>query len=815
MQYSKHSNSEGITRDETSSAESVCAAQLSDTFSQTNVTFYLIVAVITIPCIATFITIVITHVCYQKIERKLMTFPKSDFYALVFVGIIVTVFIFTVDIISYVKVKRKEYSFDNPFSLLLTFIVLISEATVGSILIICLFVLIVQSLFQCCQCCKVRENRFFFQILITSLSFVSFHAGYIFAAWVTEPSKTTSVAVLSIAIVAFIFIMFRFLYIFFEYLIKKYWKCCEECCSTFCKEKKKKVMNTTTILVCTSVVAIIGVGLICVVLYSFYILPLPTIGLVEHLQNIVNVCIVLLAALVTYKLIGANESDTEKFLRILNKSYQGRKMMSNLTKAEALNNYDTISAKFKICLQLNKIKLTEHGNKKRAIIEAESSNCIIYDPPNDFDVDVPIDSAKLYTDSFFANEDTFETDFSKCILEVRVVAAKGAQLCRFPVPSHSTLKFPVTLDLRMNLNAPASGCTLCLKELYKTPCSQNIDTSQIRINNIMLRNGNKSCQLSSTISIPRILSSDHLLRSCVWCPLDGSVIAIMKESGEITRELIPKKLSFQMINQAIEKGFSIEQGKLYISSELKTLEISSLGSKARINFWMPCNKWLHISEVSPGNTILLKFQPETQSAANQDATITLPIEAMKSCMTTLFLKITNSNSTVPEKGIKVKIINHEGSNGATHQGETCREANQRSQSTPTLSKAINDKIIIAFKSDHSMSLSGLFSSFQPVSLPKEEVKLEMKSVNAVLHFSGDISTAKIEKGKDQWKVTFDNIVVVSNLKGANVDEEFEMFSLTTMEESSSFLGFPSYECDIIGDDIETAATICGNLLSKV
>ena len=793
MQYSKYSNSEEITRDETSSAQSVCADQLSDTYGQTNVTFYLKVAVIAIPCIATFITTIIIHVCYKNIERKLMTFPKPDFYALVFIGIIVTVFIFTIDIISCVKVKRKEYSFDNSFSLHLTFIVLISEATVGLILIICLFILIFQWLFQCChccQCCKVRWNRFYFQLLITSLSFVSFHAGYIFAAWVTEPSKTTSVAVLSLAIMAFIFIMFRFLYIFFEYLIEK--------CCTCCKERMnyKKVMTATTILVCTSVVAAIGVGLICVVLASFYILPLQTIGLVEHLQNIVNVCIVLLTALITYKLIGANESDTEKFLRILNKSYQERKMMFNFTKAEALNNYDTISANFKICLQLNKIKLTEHGNKKRAIIEADSGNCIIYDPQNDFDVDVPIDSAKLYTDSFFANEDTFETDFTKCVLEVRVVAAKGAQLCRFPVPSHSTLKFPVPSNLNMHSNAPASGCTLCLKELYKTPCSQNIDTSQIRINNIMLRNENKSCQLSSTISIPRILSSDHLLRSCVWCPLDGSVIAIMKESGEITRELIPKKLSFQMINQAIEKGFSIEQGKLFISSSLRKLKISSLGSKVRINFLIPCGKCLRISEGSPGDTILLKPQSETQSAANQDATITLPINVVSSCITALFLKVTNNSSTGHEKEIEVKI-----------------KATQGNHETSILSTATNDKMIIAFKSDRSMSLSGLFSSLPSVSLPNKMVELEMKSVNAVLHFSWDINIAEIEKDNDRWKVSFDN-VIVSDLKG-DAEEGFEMFSLITMEESSSFLGFPSYECDIMGDDIETAATICGNLLLKV
>ena len=1307
MQYSKYSNSEGITRDETSSAQSVCANQLNDIFGQTDVTFYLKAAVISIPCIVTVIITIVLHVCYKKIERKFMTFPKPDFYALVFVGIIVTVFIFTLDIISYVKYKRGEYAFENSFSLQLTFIVPIAEATVGSILIICLFVLIVQSLFQCCQycqCCEIQWNRVFFQLLITPLSFVSFHTGYIFAAWVTEPSKTTSVAVLSIVVMVFIFIMFRFLYIFFECLIKKCLNFCKKHCNCcegvlksckerkfckrflkfckerkfckrflkfckerkfckrflkFCKERKfckrflkfckenifckkflefckkhckscekkkrnyKKVMNPVSILlniVCTSVVATIGVGLIGVVLASFYVLPLPTIGLVEHLQNIVNICIVLLTALVTYKLIGANESDTEKFLRILNKSYMERKMMTNLTKAEALNNYDTISANFKICLQLNKIEIMEHGNKKRAIIECDSSNCIIHDPQNDFDIDVPIDSAKLYTDSFFANEDTFETDFTKCVFEVRVLAALGSQICRFPVPSDSTLNSDDIAshdsvlhldDANSTLNL-ASKNIICLKELYKTQSSQYISISQITINDATV---NKSCQLSFNISISKITSSDHLLRSSVWCPLDGSVIAITKEEGgEITRELIPKKFSchikedlekeFNLKERLKEKGFVIKQGRLLIYSKLtKKVKISSLGSKVRINLEIPCNKGLEICEGSRGGTILLSHlkddpqsetpgahqesrsdissahqsetqgelqesrsdilsahqsetqgelqesrsdilsahqsetqgelqesrsdissahqsetqgelqegrsdissahqsetqgelqesrsdissahqsetqgelqesrsdissahqsetqgelqesrsdissahQSETQgelqesrsdiSSAHQsetqsehrlliqsettkDETTTLPID-FKNYMTTLFLKITEScsegtievesseaitgenndeganqgsseairgenndeganqgsseairgenndeganqgsseairgenNDEGANQGSSEAIRGenndegaNQGSSGAIRgenndeganqgsseairgenndeganqgsseairgdnndeganqgsseairgenkdeganqgsseairgenndeganqgsseairgenndeganqgsseaiRGENSDEganqgsseairgenndegANQRSNDAITqggnsggeanqrscmLSTAKNDKIMITLKSDHLMSLFGLYSSIPSINLNKRKVKVKMNSVSGVLHYSRDIDVVEIEKVKNQWKITFDN-VIVSNLKGC----ELEIFSLTTMEKSSLFLGFPSYECDIIGDDIETAATICGNLLSKV
>ena len=891
MQYSKYSNNDGIIRDETSSAQSVCAKELKNTFGNFNVTFYLSVAVVTIPIIATVVTTVILHIWYKKIERLYMPFPESDFWALIIVGVCITVFIFIADIFAFVNIANNNSELDNPSTLFLTTAGLILEIVLG----FCL-----PCVALCC-CYKKQRNCFFFQLLITPLSLVSFHTGYIFAAWLTEPSKTTSVAILSLVVIAFMFIMFRFLYIFMEEcLFKIYKSCCKE------KNRHKEDMNDPDKLniCCTAMVGIIGVGLICVVLASFYKLPLPTIGLVEHLQNIVSICIVFLTGLITYKLIGSNESDTEKFLRTLNKSYQERKMMSNLIKTEALNNYDRISANFKISLQLNKIKITEHGNWKRAIIEVDSSNCIIRDPQNDFDIDVPIDSAKLYTDRFLANEDTFETDFTKCVLEARVVAAKGAQLCRFPVPSDSILNI---IDAAKNSNqnsgttstpnsgttstpnssttstpnsgttstpnsgttstpnsgntstpnsgntstpnsdttsTPNSGTTstpnsgntstpnsgnasndlilnmddtallasrnsICLENLFEIQCSQFIDISHIKINNVKVQDI-QSCQLSFSISIPRILSSDHLLSSSVWCPLDGSVIAIMKENGEITRELIPKILSFQIKKKA--KGFTIEQGKLFISSKLKKLKLSSLGSKLRINFLIPCNKWLNISKhSSPGDTILLKPQSETQSAANQDATITLPINVASSSMTTLFLKITNCSSKDPKKGIK--IIYHGGSTEATQQGGANRQAIQANHEI--LPTAKNDKMIIAFKSDRSMSLSGIFSSSSPVSLINKEVKLEMKSVNAELHFSWDINTAEIEQvDDDHWNVTFNN-VIVSNLKGDR-DKGFEIFSLTTMEKSSLFLGFPSYECDIIGDDIETAATICGNLLlSKV
>ena len=69
-----------------------------------------------------------------------------------------------------------------------------------------------------------------------------------------------------------------------------------------------------------------------------------------------------------------------------------------------------------------------------------------------------------------------------------------------------------------------------------------------------------------------------------------------------------------------------------------------------------------------------------------------------------------------------------------------------------------------------MSLSRLFSSIPSVNLNKK-VKDKINSVGGVLHFSRDIDVVEIEKVKNQWKITFDN-VTVSNLKGGELENVY-------------------------------------------
>ncbi len=54
-----------------------------------------------------------------------------------------------------------------------------------------------------------RHNDFVLYFIVIPITYLSAHVDYIFTAWLTEPSKTTSVAILAIAVVFYMFIMSR------------------------------------------------------------------------------------------------------------------------------------------------------------------------------------------------------------------------------------------------------------------------------------------------------------------------------------------------------------------------------------------------------------------------------------------------------------------------------------------------------------------------------------------------------------------------------------------------------------------------------
>jgi len=80
MQYSRYSSFNQITRDETSSAQALCARNLEkDFFNKTNVKLNLAISIIVIPAIATMAILAALWVNINVIERKYKFLSKPDY----------------------------------------------------------------------------------------------------------------------------------------------------------------------------------------------------------------------------------------------------------------------------------------------------------------------------------------------------------------------------------------------------------------------------------------------------------------------------------------------------------------------------------------------------------------------------------------------------------------------------------------------------------------------------------------------------------------------------------------------------------------
>ena len=221
-----------------------------------------------------------------------------------------------------------------------------------------------------------------FMLLAPLFSLVS-HIGYIFAAWLTEPSKTTSVALIFLGITVFLFIVFRQCYIANEKVKVEKWFCnwfllcrpcwqvlkcmcnciclclCMKTSKTFCRSFRKKktpvndleegedeeetkegkvetidtilkenlesdhVFNTKSFCV-TFAWDLPLVGSVAFFLSAFYELPIASYTLPLYLLNAFQVFLVIIALLITYKILNITEPVIHVFLRYLKKAYSER-----------------------------------------------------------------------------------------------------------------------------------------------------------------------------------------------------------------------------------------------------------------------------------------------------------------------------------------------------------------------------------------------------------------------------------------------------------------------------------------------------------
>ena len=218
-------------------------------------------------------------------------------------------------------------------------------------------------------------------MLLAPLFSLISHIGYIFAAWLTEPSKTTLVALIFLGITVFLFIVFRQCYIANEKVEVEKWFCnwfllccpcwqvlkcmCNCICLCLCMKtlktfRKKKtpvslleegneqnkeemeegkvktidtilkenlesdhVFNTKSFCV-TFAWGLPLVGSVAFFLSAFYELPIASYTLPLYLLNAFQVFIVIITLLITYKVLNITEPVIHVFLRYLKKAYSER-----------------------------------------------------------------------------------------------------------------------------------------------------------------------------------------------------------------------------------------------------------------------------------------------------------------------------------------------------------------------------------------------------------------------------------------------------------------------------------------------------------
>ena len=146
------------------------------------------------------------------------------------------------------------------------------------------------------------KTIYLISFMVIPAIFVSAHIGYIFAAWLTEPSKTTSVSILALSILLYLFIISRLAY-------KKV-------------HSHYNVEDERLLLMITFVIVFFGVSLVALNVSAFYSLPIPAIELADYLENIFQISLVIFAALISYKILIQEDSEAKKFFKKFNKVFK-------------------------------------------------------------------------------------------------------------------------------------------------------------------------------------------------------------------------------------------------------------------------------------------------------------------------------------------------------------------------------------------------------------------------------------------------------------------------------------------------------------
>ena len=165
--------------------------------------------------------------------------------------------------------------------------------------------------------------------MVIPVIFISAHIGYIFAAWLTEPSKTTSVSILALSIILYMFILSRLVY--------------HKIHSAFSKCKKEWLNDERLLLIITFIIVFFGVSLVALNVAAFYILPIPTVKLADYVDNIFQISLVIFAALISYKILSHKDSEAKRFFKKFNNVFQKDPQIPGSKDAQFKHKHDGVS----------------------------------------------------------------------------------------------------------------------------------------------------------------------------------------------------------------------------------------------------------------------------------------------------------------------------------------------------------------------------------------------------------------------------------------------------------------------------------------
>ena len=270
------------------------------------------------------------------------------------------------------------------------------------------------------------KSIYLISFMVIPAIFLSAHIEYIFAAWLTEPSKTTSVSILALSIVLYLFIISRLVYkkvrsLFF-----------------YCNIKDER-----PILIITFVIVLFGVSLVALNVSAFYSLPIPALELADYLENIFQISLVIFAALISYKILIQEDSEAKTFFKQFNKVFKNdtpfKALKVGTQSKQDCNNLGLDEKEARVCGKFvwGKVKISDPTLDRRYITcEIEDATLIMQlrgHSNSKKSVKIEVKNVNLYLGFISSKTEQVRIPLSEAKLSFELVSSNGNEKGTFPL----------------------------------------------------------------------------------------------------------------------------------------------------------------------------------------------------------------------------------------------------------------------------------------------------------------------------------------------------------------------------------------------